>query len=73
MKKTTSLTSSNIDKMDYKEDSGLLTVTFHSKQTYEYYNVPKQVYEKMMQQPSLGAFFRANIYKQYRYAKIAAS
>ena len=65
--------SSNIADVDWKEVKGgigTLIVGFHSGDAYEYYDVPKGIYQKLMAATSKGKFFDLYIVKAgYKYTK----
>ena len=58
-------TLSNIADFEYK--SQVLTVTFLDGNTYEYFDVPKAVYVKLINADSPGRFARRHIYNEYVY------
>jgi KTSC domain len=47
-----------------------LEIEFHQTGVYQYYDVPKAVLEEMLTQPSLGAYFNANIRDVYPCARV---
>jgi hypothetical protein len=53
--------SSNLHSIGYNSDSETLEVEFKNGHVYEYYNVPQFMHEQLMQAPSVGTFFNANI------------
>ena len=59
--------SSNIDWIDYNDESNTLTVAFHSGSVYDYSNVDKDVYETFKTAESVGKFFNANVKNRYEY------
>ena len=62
--------SSNIARYKYEEKSRVLTVEFRNGGTYNYYDVPKRVYEQMKVANSKGGFLAQNIKGAYRYARV---
>jgi hypothetical protein len=63
-----SVNSSNIASVGYNSNSEMLEVEFlKSGKIYEYYNVPEFMYERMMQAPSIGIFFNAEIKNYYSF------
>ncbi|MDN3579924.1 KTSC domain-containing protein [Mucilaginibacter flavus] len=62
---TATTTLSNIADFEYK--SQVLTVTFLDGNTYEYFDVPKAVYVKLINADSPGRFARRHIYNEYVY------
>lgn len=71
---TLTTTTSNILDFDYK--SQVLTVNFLDGNTYEYFDVPKEVYRKFINADSPGRFARRHIFNNYVYRsmnKLAAT
>lgn len=62
--------SSRILKMSYIKSKKLLTITFNSGATYEYYDVPKEVIDGITQADSLGKYFDKNIKGIYNYRRV---
>lgn len=71
---TITTTTSNILDFDYK--SQVLTVNFLDGNSYEYFDVPKEVYRKFINADSPGRFARRHIFNNYVYRsmnKLAAT
>jgi curved DNA-binding protein CbpA len=71
---TLTTTTSGIADFDYK--SQVLTVNFLDGNAYEYFDVPKEVYRKLINADSPGRFARRHIFNTYVYrslSKLAAS
>ncbi|HCN83844.1 MAG TPA: molecular chaperone DnaJ [Sphingobacteriaceae bacterium] len=62
---TLTTTTSNISDFDYK--GAVLTVTFLDGSVYEYFDVPKAVYVKLINADSPGRFARRHIFNAYVY------
>ena len=62
--------SSNIARYRYDERGHVLAVEFKNGGTYNYYDVPQVVYERMKAAYSKGAFLAQNIKGSYRYARV---
>ena len=62
--------SSRILKMSYIKSKKLLTITFNSGATYEYYDVPTEVIDGITQADSLGKYFDAHIKDRYNYRRV---
>ena len=60
--------SSNIESIGY--DEGNLYVKFHNGGTYQYSNVPEDIYFQFLNAESKGKFLHANIKGKYSYSKI---
>lgn len=62
--------SSRILKMSYIKSKKLLTITFNSGATYEYYDVQTEVIDGITQADSLGKYFDKNIKGIYNYRRV---
>lgn len=65
----TPLISSHIIATGYDEASNTLRIQFKNG-TYDYANVPKEVYEAFLKAPSHGKYHMKNIRGQYTFEKI---
>lgn len=63
--------SSNLAAIGYNGRSAVLTISFRSGGTYQYYAVPQAVYHQLMASASLGSFFAALIKPIYPCCRIA--
>jgi len=63
-----SVDSNMIAAAGYDPASRLLVVLFNTGRAYEYYDVPSEVYEGLMQAQSKGSYVNANIKGVYQYA-----
>jgi DnaJ-class molecular chaperone len=61
-------TSSGILSFDFK--SQVLTVAFADENTYEYFDVPRAVYVKLINSDSPGRFARRHIFSEYVYRSV---
>lgn len=52
--------SSSLNAGQYDEETGVMTLTFHSGHAYEY-KVPKEIWDGLKAAPSPGQFFHQNI------------
>lgn len=67
-----SVSSSNISSIGYDENSNTLEIEFHNGGVYQYFNVPKNVFEGLMSASSHGQYFDQNIKKAgYSYRQVA--
>jgi hypothetical protein len=64
------LQSSNLRAAEHDAASGLLIVWFHSGSAYEYRKVPRRVFRELLDAPSAGRYFHAEIRFTYRYRRI---
>jgi len=65
-----SVTSSNIASIGYDADSQTLEIEFLNGGVYQYFEVPQQVYEEIMNADSQGQYLAQNIKGVYRYSKV---
>lgn len=68
--KRTPVDSSNISSIGYDEDSNTLEIEFHSGAVYQYFDVPMNVYQAIMEASSKGQYFAQNIKGYYRFVKV---
>ena len=70
--------STNIEQIGYEEGTrislsqkpiSILRVIFTSGITYDFYNVPKDIYEGLLDSRSVGKYFHQNIKNRYEYEK----
>ena len=64
------VSSSNLASVGYDATSKTLYVRFHKGGTYSYSNVPESVYHGLMNAPSKGRFFAANIKNSFHYTPL---
>lgn len=62
--------SSNISSVGYDQDSETLEVEFLNGTVYQYFNVPLNIYEQLMQMGSKGQFFNTYIKNAYPYSRV---
>lgn len=62
--------SSNITSIGYDETSLTLEIEFHTGGVYQYYGVPKHLYEALMRASSHGTFFLQQIKGRYSDRKV---
>lgn len=61
--------SSNIARFAYGESTHVLRVEFKNGGVYDYFDVPKSIFEAMCNAPSKGQFLAQQIKGAYRYAR----
>lgn len=64
------VSSSNLVSVGYDSNSEKLEVEFKNGHIYEYYNVPQVIFDQLMQAPSVGTFFNANIKNAYAFSRL---
>ncbi len=62
--------SSNVISIGYDEPSETLEVEFSGGAVYQYYNVPKVIFENFRVAPSKGQFLNAMIRNIYPYSRV---
>lgn len=62
--------STNIASIGYDNSTETLEVEFLSGTIYQYYNVPNNMYEQLMQEGSKGRFFNTYIKNAYPYSRV---
>ena len=62
--------SSNLTSIGYDEGNEILEVEFKHGGIYQYFNVPLDVIEELMNADSHGKYFSANIRNDYEYQKL---
>lgn len=61
--------SSSLVEVGYDESALILRVSFQNS-TYDYYNVPKRIYEELMSAHSKGQYHSNNIKNRYRNMRL---
>lgn len=62
--------SSNIASVGFDEASSTLEVEFNNGAIYQYFNVPQQIFELMMEAPSKGVFLNTNIKNAFPFSRV---
>ena len=68
--KRESVESSNIASIGYDEASHTLEIEFLNGNVYQYFDVPKNIYEGIMKASSHGEYLASQIKGNYRYSKV---
>jgi hypothetical protein len=63
-------TTSTSGIVDYEYKSQTLKITFADGSVYEYFDVPKGIYVKMVNSESVGRFAKRHIYNSFEYRNI---
>lgn len=61
--------SSQIKAIFYDPENKILKISFHSSASYQYLNVPEEVWNKALESKSIGSFVSSNIKGVYSYSK----
>ncbi|MEJ1164126.1 KTSC domain-containing protein [Variovorax sp. CCNWLW186] len=64
------ISSTNLSSVGHDESTSVLEVEFVNGSVYEYYDVPREVYEELIRAGSAGSFFAQRIRKTYSFAQI---
>ena len=64
------VSSSNLASIGYDFQSLTLEIEFKDGSVYQYFDVPDNMYEDLMQAPSKGKFFHAHIKIFYRDTRL---
>ena len=62
--------SSNVISVGYDENDGILEVEFAGGSVYEYYRVPKQVFDGLVASSSPGHYVATKVKDVYQYRRI---
>ncbi len=65
-----SVASSNIASIGYDAGTETLEVEFLTGAIYQYYNVPQNMYDQLMQAGSKGRFLNTYIKNAYPYSRV---
>ena len=62
--------SSNLESVGYDDRTQTLEVQFVNGRIYQYYGVPSNMHEQLMQAPSKGRFFNTYIRNSYAFSRV---
>ncbi|MDO9579555.1 MAG: KTSC domain-containing protein [Bacteroidales bacterium] len=62
--------SSNLASVGYDADNKILEIEFNHGGVYQYFDVPQDVYDELMDADSYGKYFVHNIKDEYEYDRI---
>lgn len=62
--------SSNIASIGYDENSATLEIEFLNGGVYQYFDVPKNIYDAMMSASSHGQYLAQSIKGRFRFSKV---
>ena len=65
-----SLESSNLSRVRYDENSITMEMEFQGGNVYQYFDVPKSIYDELLGASSKGKFFHSQIKGHFRYARV---
>lgn len=64
------VSSSNLQSIGYDEESQTLEVEFINGGIYQYFDVPKHLFEDFLNAASVGSFLARNIKGHFRFSKV---
>lgn len=62
--------SSNLSAVGYDPVSQILRIDFHGGRTYDYYDVPENIYTGLMNASSKGQYHNVHIKWAFRYRRV---
>jgi hypothetical protein len=62
--------SSNLASIGYDLENQILEVEFKHGGIYQYFEVPENIFEELMNADSHGVYFSANIRNEYEFSKL---
>ena len=62
--------SSNIERIGYEISSRTLRIEFKQNRTYDYFNVPENVFTELKNAASVGSYHARNIKNSYPFSQI---
>jgi hypothetical protein len=63
-------TIESVTELELDNTGSMLDITFHGGGKYRYYNVSLQVYENLINAPSIGKYFNAKIKPVYDWSRL---
>ena len=66
----TRVTSSNLKRVSYDSQSQEMLIQFQSGAVYQYWDVPSNISQGLMQADSPGKYFSRNIRNRYTYKRV---
>lgn len=67
---TAAVQSTTLRIVGYDADRQLLQLEFHNRTTYQYFHVPAEIHEGLLQAPSKGTYFNRFIREKFAYSKV---
>ena len=62
--------SSNVAAVGFEENSQTLQVAFNNGSTYQYFDVPIEIFEALRSAASVGQFLNQQIKGKYRFSRV---
>lgn len=64
------VSSSNVQSIGYDSDSSILEVEFTNGAIYQYFGVPQDVYDGLMDAASKGTYLHRHVKQAYSFVKL---
>jgi hypothetical protein len=61
------VSSSAVDRVAYDDETGTLDLWYKGGDRYSYFDVPRAIYEALLEADSIGGFVNREIKPHYRY------
>ncbi|MCA7000041.1 KTSC domain-containing protein [Dickeya solani] len=65
-----SVVSSNISSVGYDSDDLVLEIEFNNGAIYQYFDVPENVFQELINAGSVGGYLASHIKGHYRYSRV---
>ncbi|WP_321336479.1 KTSC domain-containing protein [uncultured Cohaesibacter sp.] len=62
--------SSNVRAVGYDDESNTLQVEFNNGSLYQYFDVPRYIFDGLIEADSPGGFLHQNVKGVYRYSRV---
>ena len=64
------VSSSNLSEIGYDDPTHTMEVCFKNGRTYQYFDVPRNVYEELRAAESPGGYLSSEVKGRFRYARV---
>lgn len=64
------VSSSNVESIGYDPDSSTLEVEFKNGSVYQYFDVPEQIFNDLINAGSIGSYLASVVKGTYRYSRV---
>ena len=64
------VSSSNLAEIGYDDPTQTMEVCFKSGHIYQYFDVPRNVYDELMRAESPGGYLSSEVKGRFRYARV---
>ena len=66
------VSSSVIKSLGYSDEARVLEVEFHTGRVYQYFLVPRALYEKLLRAESIGSFFNHEVRPNFEAQEVSS-